>query len=131
MPENFWIFVIKNTDEEFEKRMKLQSWMIYTYTPNRRQIQEGDKIVFYKAGYGNMAVLGTAETSSEVKPQNGSIDFTVGLRHIEVWKKRVLMKPLVGSLDFFVSKEQWGNKLQGGVLRISEKDYNTIASYSN
>ena len=111
--------------------MKLKSWMIYTYTPNRRKIQEGDKIVFYKAGFGNMAVLGTAEISSEVKPQKGGIDFTVGLRNIEVWKKRVLMKPLVGSLDFVASKETWGTKLQGGVARISEKDYNTIASYSN
>lgn len=130
MPENFWIFVIKNTDEEFEKRMKEKSWPIYSYTVNRKRIRPGDKIAFYKAGEGNKIILGISETSSEIKAQEGGIDFTVSLRNIDVWNKPILMKPLVDKLDFIDNKDQWGRYMQGGVVSISKKDFETISAKS-
>lgn len=131
MPNNFWMFVIRDTDEEFASRVKSKTWPVYTYTANRRRIQKGDKVAFYKAGDGNKAVLGTAETSSAIEPVDGKMDFAVSLTGIRVWKKPIPMKPLVVELDFVGNKEQWGRYMQGGVIRISEKDYNTIASNSN
>ena len=131
MSENFLIFVIKDTDEEFEKRMDDKSWPIYSHTSNRRKLQAGDKVVFYKAGVGNKTILGTAEVASGIKPQGRTGDYTVSLRKIGIWKKPVLLKPIVGDLDFVDNKEQWGRYMQGGTIRLSEKDYNTIASNSS
>ena len=130
MAKNYWIFVIKNTDEEFKRRMDRKVWPIYSYTVNRKKIQSGDVVAFYKAGEGNKVLLGTAETASAIKGKDGEIDYTVDLTNVAVWKKRVLMKPLVGKLDFVDNKEQWGRYMQGGVIRISEKDYNTISAKS-
>lgn len=73
MDRNYWIFVIKNTDEEFKKRMERKSWPIYSYTVNRKKIQSCDAVVFYKAGEGNKVLLGTAETTSAIKGKEGDI----------------------------------------------------------
>jgi len=54
----------------------------------------------------------------------------VDLINAVVWKKLVLMKPLVGKLDFVDNKEQWGRYMQGGVIRIGEKDYRKIPAQS-
>ena len=130
MAKNYWIFVIKNTDEEFKRRTDRNVWPIYSYTVNRKKIQPGDGVAFYKAGEGNKVLLGTAETASAIKGKDGDIDYTVDLRNTVVWKKRVLMKPLVGKLDFVDNKEQWGRYMQGGVIRISEKDHRKISVQS-
>ena len=130
MAKNYWIFVIKNTDDEFKRRMERKSWPIYSYTVNRKKIQPGDGVAFYKAGEGNKVLLGTAETASAIKGKEGEIDYTVDLRNIVVWKKHVLMKPLVCKLDFVDNKDQWGLYMQGGAIRISKKDYGTVATQS-
>ena len=128
MPENFWIFVIKNTDDEFNRRMDDKSWPIHNYTANRKKIQSGDKILFYKAGVGNKNILGSAEIVSEIKPKAGTEDYTVSLDKIDIWKKSALMKPMVENLNFVENNQQWGRYMQGGVIKINEKDYQTIIS---
>jgi len=130
VPENFWIFVIKNTDQEFMRRMERKTWPVFGYTVNRKKIQPGDRVVFYKAGEGNKELIGTAETASAIKGEEKEIDYAVELRNISVWKKKVLMKPLVAKMSFVTHKAQWGLSMQGGVIRISEKDYNTIIAKS-
>ncbi len=131
MPENFWIFVIKDTDEEFEKRTKRNLWPIHENTAHRKAIRVGDKVAFYKAGVGNKTITGTAEATSGITPTRNSTDYTVFLRNIRIWRKPVLLKPIVDDLDFVDNKKQWGRNMQGGVVQLSEKDYNTIASNSN
>jgi len=47
-----WIFVISNSDSEFEKRMKKKEWPIFSFTANRKKLESDDSVVFYKAGIG-------------------------------------------------------------------------------
>ncbi|WP_157999265.1 EVE domain-containing protein [Candidatus Nitrosarchaeum limnium] len=130
MAKNFWIFVIKNTDDELNRRIKKKEWPVYSYTVNRKKIQPGDKVIFYKAGEGNKVCLGTAETASAIKGEEGGIDYTVELGNVSIWKKSVMIKPLISKLEFIGNKEQWGLSMQGGVIHISEKDYGTIYAES-
>ncbi len=108
--------------------MDSKSWPIYSHTANRKKIKSGDKIVFYNAGVGNKNILGSAEIVSKVKPKAGTTDHTVSLDKIDIWKKPALMKPIVVDLDFIENNQQWGRYMQGGVIRISEKDFKTIIS---
>lgn len=128
LSENFWIFVIKDTDDEFKRRVEDKSWPIHTYTSNRKKIQSGDKILFYKAGVGNKTILGAAEIVSEIKLKDGTADYTVPIDKIDVWEKPALMKPMVEKLDFIENNHQWGRYMQGGVIRISKNDYTNILS---
>ncbi len=108
--------------------MTAKSWPIHIYTANRKKIQTGDKIVFYKAGVGDKTIIGTADVASEILPKAGTADYTVSLEKIDVWKKPALMKPMVEKLDFIENNQQWGRYMQGGVIHLSEKDYTTISS---
>ena len=128
MTENFLIFVIKDTYDEFKSRMDSKSWPIYVHTANRKKIKLKDKILFYNAGVGNKNILGVAEIASKVKQKDGTADYAVSLDKIDIWKKPVLMKPIVVNLDFIENNQQWGRYMQGGVIRISEKDFKTIIS---
>ena len=128
MTKNFLIFVIKDTYDEFKIRMDSKSWPIYVNTANRKKIKLGDKILFYNAGVGNKNILGVAEIASKVKQKDGTTDYAVSLDKIDIWKKPALMKPIVVDLDFIENNQQWGRYMQGGVIRISEKDFKTIIS---
>lgn len=115
LTENFWIFVIKDTDNEFKSRMGSKSWPIHLYTANRKNIQSGDKILFYKAGVGNKTILGSAQITSEIKPKAGTKDYAVSIDLIDVWKKPALMKLMVESLDFIENNQQWGDTCRVGL----------------
>lgn len=125
-----WIFVINDTDKEFQRRMGDKKWPIFHYTGNRKQIHSGDKVIFYKAGIEGKTLLGTAKISSELLNDENQQDYFVALDEIKVWKKPVKIKNLVDSLEFIGDKVQWGRYLQGGIREISENDYGIIVSKS-
>ena len=119
---NCWIFVLTGTDEEFQRRIEMEKWPIFRKTTYRQQVHESDKVVFYKAGEGNKKFLGTATVSSELKPE-GKTDFFLNLKEIDVWKKPKPIHQMLDKLDFIKNKAHWGIYMQGGVTKLSEKDY--------
>jgi len=120
-----WIFVLTGTDEEFQRRIEMEKWPIFRKTTYRQQVHESDKVVFYKAGEGNKKFLGTSTVSSELKPE-GKTDFFLNLKEIDVWKKSKPIRHMLDKLDFIKNKVQWGIYMQGGVRKLSEKDYELI-----
>lgn len=120
-----WIFVINDTNKEFKKRMRDERWPIFVHTQNRKNLQIGDNVIFYEAGLGGQKFLGTSSINSEVK-KTTRLDYFVELNNINVWKKNVKVKDLLNKLDFIKDKQVWGRFLQGGVRRISEKDFDII-----
>jgi len=122
----FWIFVISDTEAEFKKRMEKKEWPIFSFTANRRKLSEGDGIVFYQAGIGGQKFLGQAEVASKIKKEEDKIDYFVGMKDVKVWKNHVEMHPLINSLDFIGDKNAWGRHMQGGVRKLSRKDFTTI-----
>ncbi len=122
-----WIFIINDTDKEFERRMEKKEWPIFSFTANRKRINQKDKVLFYKAGIDGQKFLGTATITSKLKKESDEkIDFFVTLEDIKLWKNGIDIHPLVSKLELVKNKEMWGRHFQGGVRSVSDKDFQTI-----
>lgn len=120
---------MNDTDGEFAKRMEERKWPIYVHTPNRKKLNVGDKVIFYKAGIGGQKFLGSAKISSTVEKER--INFSLDLTDIVVWNKYLEVIPLLGKLKFVKNKTLWWGHFQGGVKPIGEDDYITIVNSAN
>ena len=119
-----WIFVMAGSSSEFRDRIKTKKWILYKRTSNRLNIRKGDKILFYLARPPRRKIIANAVLSSEVK-ENGE-DFLVGISRIRLWKKQVSIKPFIESLEFIKNKVKWGGYMQGGIVKITDKDYELL-----
>jgi len=144
---NYWIFTVKggilgnetHTGEEiFNQRMEDQFWGLGERTPNRQNLSEGDKVVFYIAAprkfFRGTAILAscsfTLNASQRQQYGHGTEfyenDYGVLLKEVEVWSQPKAIEDLLPSLKFIENKEFWGGYLQGGVRQITEDDFRTI-----
>ena len=119
-----WIFVMRGNEDDFLARLKGEKWPIYQRTPNRTSLTKGDSIIFYLAGVHNMKFMGAATLSSEADAEGDA--FSVRISNVDVWKKPVLIKLILESLNFVPNAKKWGAYFQGGAIWISKEDYNTI-----
>ena len=124
-----WMFTINAEEREFERRIKDKQWAIYKRTPSRRSLRENDRIVFYKAGKDGQVFLGTARLTSYARKVN-VITYKVGLKNIKIWKKGAHIRKLADKLEIIKNPALWSNYIQGGVRRLSDKDYDLIKSNS-
>ncbi len=144
---NYWIFVVKEQKEDgkilsareiFVQRMKDHFWGIGEKTPNRKNLTEGDKAVYY-IGSPEMVFAGTATLASSCFELNDSQkkeyghgkrsfmpDYGVRLEEIDVWQNPKSVKDLVPHLEFIENKEFWGTYFQGGVRPIPGEDFKII-----
>lgn len=113
-----------NLCEMLKKIAGTKKWLIGRRTPHREILAEGDKVLFYQGGEEGRKVVASAELASSLHSDNA--DSFAEIKNIEVWKKPVDMNALIDRLSFIKNKKHWGVYLQGGVVRIAEKDYNMI-----
>lgn len=121
-----WIFVMTGDHQEFKDRIKGGNWPIFSKTHHRNEIRKGDHIVFYLGGKPNKNLIGTASLSSGLS--DGDTDYFVSISNVDVWKRPLQMKELVGSLSFIKNKDNWGIYLQGGITPLPPDDYDKILS---
>ena len=137
---NYWIFTANNRPvravDSYHLRMENKLWGISSQTNNLRNLNAGDKVVFYLTSPA-MAFAGTAIISSTVLNEEEherlireevflNEEFGVRLADIDEWEEHIPAKTLLAHLRFITNKEKWGTHLQGGITRISEKDYEVI-----
>ena len=143
---NYWIFTVTThkdynlTGEKiFNQRMQDRFWGLGERTPNRQNLGEGDKVVYY-VGTPKKSFVGTVTLASSCFELNDSqmrqyghgIEFYsenrygVLLKDIEIWQEPKSIEELVPSLKFMENKQFWGAYLQGGVRQITEDDFKTI-----
>ncbi len=122
---NRWIFVISDSDEVFEQRVKSKKWTIFDKTRNKKQLEIGDMVLFYKAGVNGQKFLGTCKIKSGLKKETEFKDY-LEINEILVLPTPVKIKDVIKELNFIKNKKNWGNYFQGGVRRISEDDLSVI-----
>jgi len=142
---NYWIFIVTEhkevglkAEEIFLQRMTDSFWGLGEKTPNRRNLVQDDKVVYY-VGNPIMFFAGTAalktssfKLSDEQKNQYGHnnpfyiSEYGVELKDIHVWSTPKSVIDLVPQLSFIDNKEFWFSYFQGGVRQITEEDYKTI-----
>jgi len=119
---NYWVFVIRDDQFIFDKRIEHKKWPLYRATKFRKFIQIGDNVVFYQAGKHGQKFLGTAVIKSRSKPIPNKMDYYVDMYRIKIWNNAPSIRNLIPNLEFIKNKVSWGLSLQGGVLKINEKD---------
>ena len=143
---NCWIFTVTShrdynlTGEEiFNRRMQDRFWGLGERTPNRQNLSEDDKVVYY-VGTPKKAFVGTVTLASPCFELNDSqmrqygrgIEFYsenrygVLLKDIEIWHVPKPAEELIPHLKFIENKQFWGAYLQGGVRQITEEDFRVI-----
>lgn len=144
---NYWIFVAAPQSDGcesytarqiYECRMQDAFWGLGRGTAHRRNIRNGDQVVFYVAR-PESAFVGTAQLASdsfELTPEeqaglsHDSPVFTaeigVRLEAITTWERPQSVESLAVVLGFIENPAQWWAYLQGGIRKITESDYRRI-----
>lgn len=122
----------------FNRRTSDCFWGLGEKTPNRNNLTEGDKVVFYigipEKVFAATATLATSPFKlDEVQKRKlgHGIDFFtteygVTLKDIDTWAIPKSVEELLPFLRFIENKEFWYSYFQGGVRQISEEDFETI-----
>jgi len=139
---NYFIFVVKDqkkdgkeisADDIFNTRMDQKRWGLAEKAPNRRLVQSGDHIIFYKGGPEGKVFIASATADSQAEQYEGDPIapghkqyFRVQLKNIDIWDKPKPVSDFFNKVEFIQNTENWGSYFQGGAIRISEKDFNII-----
>lgn len=144
---NYWIFSVTphkgedyslSAEEIFSQRMLDGFWGLNESNVNFKSLQEGDKIIFYVgrpksvfAGNVSLASPGIRLAKDEKEELSHGISFYradagVLLKNIEIWEKPQPVVTLLPNLNFVKNKEKWYTHFQGGIIRVSEDDYEAI-----
>lgn len=145
---NFWIFSVTAhkghdyalaAEEIYRQRMQDGFWGLNENNVNFKSLCEGDNVIFY-VGRPNSFFVGTATLASpgfqlteeeKVRLSHGisfySVNTGVLLRNIDVWEDSIPILNLLSRLSFIKNKDKWYAYFQGGVIRISEHDYQAIS----
>ena len=147
---NYWLFII--TEEEvnnkripgikiFKTLIKKGVWGLGERTPNRKNIEEGDKIIFYCGGGSgafSYTFVGTASVKEapKLKPDReefivsgeniANYPYEVKLKNIKIWSHPKPIKHFRDKLSIIKNSDRWGIYLQGGIIRLSKEDYRLI-----
>jgi len=153
MSSSYWIFVIGQNHtgrevfedkQKFEKFMKKEMcWGVGSNTPYTGNIRSGQRGVFYLTGkHGKFSFISSFKTKTEPikisKEAEKSLSpiitywstYVIYLKEFNAFKKRVDIRKIADKLDLTKNKSSWGAALQGGIRKISEKDYRMIVSLS-
>lgn len=144
---NYWIFSVTShregnevfkAEDVFSRRMVDGFWGLGERTPNRKYLNEDDKVVYY-VGIPQKIFSGTATLASSCfalsesqKKKYGhgkefyTTDYGVLLKDIDIWQQKKPVEDLLPQLKFVENKEFWGAYLQGGVRQIEADDYHFI-----
>jgi len=145
---NYWVLVV--TDQKvkdrvleaidlFNNRMRHKFWSFSKKNPRLKRVTKGDKVAFFRGGEDGNVFVGTAKLASDPSPPSRElkryvIDMPetmmkkVRLEEIHLFDKPRPVSDLVDKLSFIKKKERWQAYFQGGLVQISEQDYNTIAA---
>ena len=144
---NYWIFIVTTqgfdgrefaAEEVLQQRLQDEFWGLGEKTPNRKNLEQGDRIVFYVGNpvksFAAAATLATGAFKPSKEEQDGLSHGTefyrppygVRLKDIHVWEEKKPVADLCPKLDFIENKEFWGTYFQGGIRGIGEKDFERI-----
>ena len=148
---NCWIFTVTShksdgreftAEEVLKQRIEDEFWGLGEKTPNRKNVGQGDKIVFYVGNpvksFAASTTLATAAFKLSKEQQDTlshgtqyyRAPYGVRLQDIRVWSERKTVVDLLPNLDFIENKEFWGTYFQGGIRGISERDFQRIIGSS-
>lgn len=129
--------------------LREKKWLLKARTPHRNEFSCGSKLVIYAAGKrkNGGCIIAFAEVAAPPKPvfdqgvrwcannrftKHLSVDFVVSLRYCELLAVPLPLRELRQEMSFVSNPEspKWGNRLQSGVITMSESDHRIIRKHS-
>ena len=124
---NYWLFVIKADISVFKERIEANKWPIYDKTSFRKNLEVGDYIIFYMAGYHEgQKFLGNARIAELPSKIKGTLTYNLSIKDADVWPERPSIRDYLTKLSFIKNDFNWGIYLQGGVKRLTKKEYSML-----
>ena len=149
---NFYLFVNSDSYDFNDKkvhspkiaafRLKNKVYPIYHRTRLKKFLKPGDSIIFYLAGspasetksfvaYGKIKEIKIDSNYNEDDIHlSQPIEKIVILKSLNI-KKSVSIYKVKDKLSFITKKKKWGPSMQGGILRITDKDFDLIVKEIN
>ena len=154
---SYYILVASDTDKNrlfkpsaldvAKYRLGRCEWGIGIRTRNRNTIKPGDMVLIYISGKRDLGkhFIAHAIVRSKATPVSGKMiaevdaprkngivlaELSIKLSTANFLKSPVAIKLIKGDLSFVTNpnSNRWGTFLQGGCMKITEKDYNFILS---
>lgn len=123
------------------KRLEKRMWPLYEKTRLRERITTGVRVAFYVAGKREHTgtIVATATVSGRVSPSHGGIrtdppeyltdrpEIVLELENISILAPPVPLREFIPRLSFCPKDlKNWGSALQGGVRRLTDRDWTTL-----
>lgn len=146
---NYWIFSVTShksdgrvfeAEEILKQRLSDGFWGLGEKTPNRKNLEKGDEVVFYLGnpvkGFAGSARLGSGSvqlTPSEQEALAHGTNFYrpsygTWLEATSHWSEVRPVDEILARLGFIENKKFWMTYFQGGIRQIGEEDFRTIRS---
>ncbi len=117
--------------------LKAKKWPMNVSTKNKKNIMEGDKLLIYLAGTIGPSKVFVASASAASGLRHMTFEFPkdwdripteygILLRGVVIHNKYVQVKKILNELVFIKNEIRWGSHLQGGCIKISKEDFETI-----
>lgn len=124
-------------------RLMKQYWPINARTRYRKNLKPGDRAVFYAARTGGSNFVATAEVASEaielrlreravVEYEHDYLlaaPYGVRLINASFFSRPLFAKRFLSELSFVEDPTNWGAYFRGGIVKLSESDYNMLTEY--
>lgn len=118
------------------KRLERRQWPIYEKTRLRENMVPGVRVAFYVAGKrehrGEIVATATVQGRRDVRAQRTDPpeylteqpDLILELDSVEILPRPVVLREFVPKLSFCPKDlKNWGSALQGGVRRLTDRDW--------
>jgi len=133
MPQ--WIFVATAYSDYNAGKIEImmrnmfveKTWKIGKRTPYRTHIKKEDKVLFYETGENKKQFVASAVLNSKYIPDDELCGHVL-LKNISIFKNPIKIKPLLKNFKSIKKKKYWGLFFQGGIAKITEKEYQLIIS---
>jgi len=122
---DFFLLIIKDTEEELEHRLKLKKWPINDKTKFRGDMKANDKIVIYQAGSNFHRFVATGIIKSF---ECENVHRFLNLDKIKILDP-VDIKSIYHEMNLIRNPKYYGAYLAGGVKNITEHDFNLIVNH--
>ena len=143
----FYIFVNSDSSDFYDRkipapkissyRLKNRVYPIYKGTKLKKFLKPNDCFIFYLAGsptsqtkrfvaYGKIKNIETEKNYSEDDVHLCEPIEKIGRLKSVVVGKSVSIYEIKDKLSFISKKRKWGASMQGGIIKITQKDYNLI-----
>ena len=126
--------ILKATDL-LTLRCRRLYWLLNSRAPNFKKLNRDDVVVFYVGGIEGGSFRGTCRLSSKprrlppnvkrhiIEDAEDKFDYYVNLREVELFPSPKPLTQIAKRLSFIKDKGRWWRNLQGGIIRIPERDF--------